>query len=106
MKIRKGDVVKILSGRDKGKQGKVYKVDPKELLVWVEGMNTVKRHQKPTQKNKQGGIIEKEKPLHVCKVMYLDEKLNKPTRLSYRYEKNGNKVRVCKKSGDIAEVKL
>src|SRR3972149_6580641 len=81
MKIHKNDNVMIISGNDRGKSGKVLKVFPSDSNVIVEGINIRKRHTKPSQKNPQGGILEKEAPIHVSNVMLIDPKSNKPTRL-------------------------
>src|SRR3989337_68116 len=81
MKIRKNDNVMVVAGNDNGKTGKVLKVFPKNSKVIVEGINVRKRHTKPSQRNPQGGILEKEAPIHVSNVMLLDPKSNEPTRL-------------------------
>lgn len=100
MKLRNGDTVQITTGKEKGKTGKVFRVDAANGRVWVERLNMVKRHQRPTQAQRQGGIIEKEAPLHVSNVMYYDEKAGKPSRIGYRMEKSG-KVRIAKRSGEV-----
>lgn len=100
MKIRKGDMIQIIAGREKGKTGRVISVDRAKGRVWVERLNMVKRHQRPTQAQRQGGIIEKEAPLHISNVMYYDEKSAKGTRVGYRMEK-GDKLRFGKRSGEI-----
>ena len=99
MSIRKDDTVVVLSGKDKGKQGKVLEVMPKDKKVIVEKVNIVSRHTKPRQQGEQGGIIKKEAPLYACKVMRVCPKCNKPTRPAHRVGKDGKKVRVCKKCG-------
>ena len=106
MKIRKSDNVMIISGNDKGKTGKVLKVFPKVSRIIVEGINLRKRHTKPTQKNPQGGILEKESPIHVSNVMLIDSKTNEPTRLGSQIildEKTGKKkrARVSRASGEM-----
>ncbi len=100
MKIRKGDMVKIIAGKENGKTGRVLRVDQEKGRVWVEKLNMVKRHQRPTQLHKQGGIIDKEAPLNVSNVMYYDEKLGKGTRLGFKIQ-DGQKVRYSKKTGEI-----
>ena len=97
MKIRKGDTVKVIAGsyKDKGKVGKVLKVFPKENKVIVEGINIIKRHTKPSQKLPQGGIIEKEAPIHVSNVMYYSTKFNVTSRIGFKYLDDGTKVRYC-----------
>ena len=99
MNVKKGDTVVVLSGKDKGKQGKVIQALPKKNKVVVEGVNKVKKHQKPTQANQQGGIIEMEAPIDASNVMLLDPKTNKPTRVGIKVDEKGNKIRVAKKSG-------
>lgn len=106
MRILKNDNVMIVAGNDRGKTGKVLKVFPKISKVIVEGVNLRKRHTKPTQKNPQGGIIEKEAPIHVSNVMILDPKTNETTRIGSRIiidEKTGKKkiARVSNKSGEM-----
>lgn len=99
MKIRKGDMVKVITGREKGKTGKVLSVSIEKSQVLVERVNFVKRHQKPTQKYRQGGIIEKEAPLHISNVMHYDEKAAKASRLGAKFI-DGKKVRIAKKTGE------
>lgn len=104
MSIRKGDMVKVITGKDKGKIAKVLRVDREKNKILVERTNLVKRHQKPNQQNRQGGIIEKEAALHVSNVMFYDEKAAKPTRIGHKFIKD-KKVRVAKKSGEVIEAK-
>jgi len=106
MRIRKGDIVKVLSGKNKGKTGRVLQVDPDKQRVLVEGVNLIKRHSRPTQKNPKGGIVEKESPLHISKVQLMDTKNNTPTRVGFQNLHNDEgritgKVRISKKSGEI-----
>lgn len=98
MNVKKGDTVVVLSGKDKGKQGKVLSVDPKAGKVVVEKINMVSRHQKPRKQGEEGGIIQKEAPLYACKVMAVCPKCNKATRVAHKVE-GGKKVRVCKHCG-------
>jgi large subunit ribosomal protein L24 len=105
MSIRKGDMVMVITGKEKGKTGKVLLVDRDKQKVLIEKINFVKRHQKPTQKIRQGGIIEKEAPLHISNVMYYDEKTAKPTRLGHKVLDDGKKVRFAKRSGEVIETK-
>ncbi|MBR4642737.1 MAG: 50S ribosomal protein L24 [Selenomonadaceae bacterium] len=100
--VKKGDTVVVLSGKDKGKQGKIITAMPKAGKVIVEGINKVKRHSKPSLKVPQGGIITKEMPLHVCKVQLICPACNKPTRIGHK-EVNGKNSRVCKKCGEVIE---
>jgi len=99
MKIKKGDQVIVITGRDKGKTGEVIQAMPKESKVLVRGINLVKRHTKPTQEN-AGGIVSKEKPIHVSNVALIDPKSGKATRVGIKLD-NGQKVRVAKKSGEV-----
>ena len=99
MSIKKGDKVVVLSGKDKGKQGTVLSVLPKESKVIVEGVNVATKHKKPTSQTDQGGIIKKEVPIYACKVQRVCPKCNKPTRPAHKLLDGGKKVRVCKKCG-------
>lgn len=100
MKIKKGDQVIVITGRDKGKTGDVIKAMPKENKVIVSGINMVKRHTKPTQES-AGGIISKEHPIHVSNVALIDPKSGKATRVGVKISTDGTKVRVAKKSGEV-----
>jgi len=92
-------MVVVIAGRDKGARGRVLKVNHESDRVLVEGVNRVKRHQRPTPKIQTGGIIEKEAPIHVSNVMLLDSKSDKPTRVRFTRDKDDKKVRVAAKSG-------
>ena len=96
-KIRKGDKVIVLNGRDKGRTGGVFEVRPDENVALVRGVNMVKRHQKQTQ-NQEGGIISKEAPIHLSNIAYLG-KNGKPTRVGFKIQADGKKVRIAKSSG-------
>ena len=98
MNIRTGDTVHILSGRDKGKEGKVLGVQPKSNKVIVEGISVASRHQKPRKQGEPGGIIKRETPIYASKVMRVCPKCSKPTRCAHLI-KDTEKVRVCKKCG-------
>ncbi len=98
MKIRKGDKVIVVSGKDRGKDGKVIRTFPAKNMVVVEGVNIKKKHQRPTKDNQKGQVVEQTSPVHVSNVMLKDPKTNKPTRVGYSVEK-GKKVRIAKKSG-------
>ena len=100
-KIRKGDTVVVLSGKDKGKTGEVTKSMPKDGKVVVAGVNVATRHKKPTQVNPQGGLERKEAPMHVSKVAIADPKSGKATRVRFETNKDGKKVRVAVKSGEL-----
>jgi large subunit ribosomal protein L24 len=101
MKIRTDDQVIVISGKDKGKTGKVLRVDRKAEKVYVEGLNIIKRHQRPNpaNPNAQVGVIEREAPIHVSNVAIVDPKDNKPTRVGVRRDDNGRRMRVTKRSG-------
>ena len=98
MSIRKDDLVVVLSGKDKGKQGKVLEVMPKSGKVVVEKINVVSRHTKPRKQGEQGGILKKEAPIYACKVQVVCPKCSKATRVAYKIE-DGKKSRVCKHCG-------
>jgi large subunit ribosomal protein L24 len=98
-KIKKGDKVVILSGKDKGRRGEVTKAMPKEGKIVVGGVNMMTRHKKPSQENPQGGLERIEAPLHVSKVAIEDPKTGKPTRVGFKVLDDGRKVRVAKGSG-------
>lgn len=98
-KIKKGDRVVVLTGKDKGREGSVLKVFPKEQRVLVEGLNMVQRHTRPSQLDPQGGIKNKEAPLHLSNVAIVDSK-GKPTRVGFR-EEGGKKVRFAKTTGEV-----
>jgi large subunit ribosomal protein L24 len=99
-KIRKGDTVVVLSGKDKGKTGEVIRSIPKDSKIVVAGVNVAVRHKKPSQVNPQGGLERKEAPMHVSKVAVADPKTGKPTRVRFE-ERDGKKVRVAAKSGEL-----
>jgi large subunit ribosomal protein L24 len=99
-KIRKGDKVVVLSGKDKGRTGEVVRAMPKEGKVIVSGVNVHARHRKPSQVNPQGGIERKEAPLHVSNVAIADPKTGAPTRVRFE-QRDGKKVRVAAKSGEL-----
>ena len=101
-KIKTGDKVIVIAGKDKGKVGKVLKVLPEEERVIVEGVRIVKKHLRPSQKYPEGGIIEKETPIHISNVMLVDPKTNKPTRVGIKIV-DGKKHRYAKRSGEIID---
>jgi len=98
-KIKKGDKVVVLAGRDKGRTGEVVQVMPKDDVALVSGINIVKRHQRQTA-NQEGGIISKEAPIHLSNVAIADPKDGKPTRVGFKVLEDGTKVRVAKRSGE------
>ncbi len=99
LKIKKGDKVKVLTGKDRGKTGNVTRVLPAAGKVIVDGVNVAKKHQKATRATMQGGIIDKDMPLPVANVMLICVSCGKPTRVGYKIDGDGTKVRVCKKCG-------
>ena len=98
MNIKRDDKVIVLSGKDKGTEGKVLSVDPKAGKVIVEGVSVASKHSKPRKQGEKGGIIKVETPIYACKVMVVCPKCGKPTRVAHKLE-NGKNVRVCKKCG-------
>ena len=98
MNVKKNDTVVVLSGKDKGKQGKVLSVNPQAGKVVVEGVSVATRHQKPRRQGEEGGIVKKETPIYACKVMTVCPKCNKATRVAHKIV-DGKKVRVCKHCG-------
>ena len=108
MRIRTDDQVVVISGKDKGKTGRVLRTEPKKRRVYVEGLNIVKRHERPRSTGDMatanpGGIVEKEGPIHVSNVMLLDPKGNKGTRVGVRRDEGGKRVRYAKRSGEAID---
>jgi len=102
-KIKKGDHVVVIAGKDKGRKGEVTKVFPKESRVIVSGVRLVKRHTRPTQADPEGGIKQFEAPIHVSNVALMDPKSGDATRVGFKTLKDGNKVRVATKSGEVID---
>lgn len=100
LKIKKGDTVKVIAGKDNGKEGKVLDIDRKKLRVLVEGVNMITKHTKPSAGNQNGGIITKEAFLDISNVMYVHK--GKPTRVGFKFEKD-KKVRFAKSTGDVID---
>lgn len=100
MKIKKGDTVRVIAGKDKGKEGKVLSVDAAKNRVLVEGINMITKSVKPNASNQQGGIVNKEAPIHVSNVMYLQN--GQVTRIGYKMD-GDKKVRVAKKTGEVLD---
>ena len=98
MKLRKGDRVRVLQGKDRGKEGEIMRAMPREGKVVVDGVNMAKRHQKPTRSTMQGGIIDKDMPIPQSNVAILCPSCG-PTRIGYRFDDQGDKVRICRKCG-------
>ncbi len=99
MKLKKGDRVRVLSGKDRGKEGAIIRVIPEKNKVIVEGVNIVKKHQKATQQARQGGIIERDMPIAASNVAIISPSDGKPTRIGYRIDDAGNKHRICRRTG-------
>ena len=102
MHVKTGDKVKVITGKDKGKEGIILKSMPKEDRVIVEGINIVKKHRKASQSNVSGGILEEEATIHVSNVMLIDPKTGEPTKVGYKFQ-DDKKVRYSKKSGEIID---
>jgi large subunit ribosomal protein L24 len=101
-RIRKGDRVVVLAGRDRGKEGEVLKVLPKEDRVVVQGVMTIRRHERPSARS-AGGIVTKEAPVHVSNVAHVDPQDGKPTRVGFKFLDDGRKVRYAKRSGELLD---
>jgi len=101
MHIKTNDTVVVLSGRDRGKHGKVMSVDPKSGKAIVEGVSVAKRHKKPRKEGEPGGIIKMETPIYASKLMRVCPKCNKPTKPAFKLDEDGGKSRVCKKCGAV-----
>jgi large subunit ribosomal protein L24 len=102
LKVKKGDRVVVISGRDKGRTGEILRVFPTERRVIVQGVNIVKRHTKPRM-GEPGGIIEKELALHISNVAHVDPVSGKPTRIGYKFLGDGRKVRIARRSGEVID---
>lgn len=102
-RVKREDTVMVISGKDRGKKGKVLKTISSEKKIIVEGVNFTKKHQRPTNQYREGGIIERESPIYVSKVMVVCPNCNKPTRVAHKILENGEKVRSCKKCGEIID---
>lgn len=102
--IKKGDTVYVLSGKDRGKKGKVLGIAPKDKMVLVEGINISTKHKKPRNKYQQGGIIHQESPIHSSNVMIMCERCKKAAKIRKDILENGQKVRVCKKCNEVIDV--
>jgi len=101
--VRKGDRVMVVAGKERGKKGKVLRVLKDKDRVFVEHVNMIKKHQRPTQKLRQGGIIEREGPIHLSNVMLVDPQTDKPTRVGVRALADGKKARVARRSGEFID---
>ena len=101
LSIKKNDTVLVVTGKEKGKKGRVISVEPKNDKILIERINIIKRHMKPSKKYSQGGIIEKEAPLHISNVMLICSKCGKPTRIGNTVLSDGKKARICKKCKEV-----
>jgi len=101
--LKKNDLVMVISGKEKGKSGRILRVFPQKNRVLIEKINFVKRHTRPSGQMRQGGILEKEAPIHISKVMIVCEKCNLPIRFGKKILDDGKKVRVCKKCGEVLD---
>ena len=101
--VRKGDTVMVVAGKERGKRGRVLRVIPEKNRVVVERVNMIKKHQRPTQRIRQGGIIEREGSIHLSNVMLLDPTSGKPTRIGMRALSDGKKARLARKSGELID---
>ena len=99
LKLKKGDRIQVLQGKDRGKTGEVTRVLPTQGKVIVDGINVAKKHQKATRSTMQGGIIDKDMPIDVSNVAVLSPKDGKPTKVGYKFDAEGNKVRICRRTG-------
>jgi large subunit ribosomal protein L24 len=102
LKIKKGDNVVVISGRDKGKTGEVLRVFPAEARAVVQGVNIARRHTKPRM-GEPGGILEKELPIHISNLAHIDPQSGRPTRVGYKFLEDGRKVRVARRSGEVID---
>jgi large subunit ribosomal protein L24 len=103
LQIKKNDSIVVISGKEKGKRGRVLSVSPSKDSLLAEKINVIKKHMKPSRKYAQGGIIEKEAPVHISNVMLICPKCNKPTRIGSLLLQSGKKVRVCKKCREVMD---
>jgi len=103
MKIRKNDTVLVITGKDKGKKGKVRFAYPKDERIVIEGVNFIKRHVRATGTVRQAGIVEREAPIHMSNVMLLCNKCNRPTRIGFRFLEDGRKVRTCHSCHEVID---
>ena len=103
LSVKKNDTVLIIAGKEKGKRGRVLSVYPSKDRLLIEKINMIRKHMKPTRKYAQGGIIEKEAPLHISNIMLICPKCNKPTRISNTQLQDGRKVRMCKKCREVMD---
>jgi len=103
LSVKKNDTVLVIAGREKGKKGRVLSIYPSKGRLLIEKINMIRKHMKPTRKYAQGGIIEKEAPLHISNIMLICPKCNKPTRISNTHLQEGRRVRMCKKCREVMD---
>lgn len=101
--VRKGDQVKVIAGNERGKEGEVLQVDPQAGRILVRGVNFTKRHQRPTARQREGGIIEREGPIHISNVLVICPECDRPTRVGFERDEEGQKLRVCRQCGEMFE---
>jgi large subunit ribosomal protein L24 len=101
--IKKGDTVQVMSGDSKGKSGRIVSIDKEKYRAVVEGVNMITKHNKPSATSPQGGIVKREAPLHISKLMLIDSKSKKPSRIGRKKDEKGNSVRYFKKSGELVK---
>jgi large subunit ribosomal protein L24 len=101
--LKKNDLVMVIAGREKGKSGRILRVFPQKNRALIEKVNFIKRHTRPSGQTRQGGIVEKEAPIHVSNVMVICEKCNLPIRVGKKILDDGRKVRICKKCGELLD---
>jgi large subunit ribosomal protein L24 len=101
MKVKKGDTVVVISGNDRGKSGKVLKVDPNSGRIIVEGIHFIKKHTRPSQRSQKGGVVEKEAPINISNVLVYCPKCNKGVRVGNRTLKDGRRARICRQCGEM-----
>jgi large subunit ribosomal protein L24 len=101
--LKKNDLVMVIAGREKGKSGRILRVFPQKNRALIEKVNFIKRHTRPAGQTRQGGIVEKEAPIHVSNVMVICEKCNLPIRVGKKILDDGRKVRICKKCGELLD---
>lgn len=103
LKVKKGDIVKVIAGNDRGRRGEVMRVFPQEQRVIVKGVNIITKHQRPTARQREGGIIEREAPIHLSNVLVICPVCDRPTRVGFTFTETGEKLRVCKQCGESFE---
>jgi large subunit ribosomal protein L24 len=103
LKVKKGDIVKVIAGNDRGKRGEVMRIFPQEQRVIVKGVNIITKHQRPTARQREGGIIEREAPIHISNVLVICPVCDRPTRVGFTFTETGEKLRVCKQCGESFE---